>query len=51
MAADNHTIIVGNLVEDPEVRFTNNGIAVTNLRVERRRCVTDARDGGCSVGR
>jgi single-strand DNA-binding protein len=33
MAADNHTIIVGNLVEDPEVRFTNSGIAVTNLRV------------------
>jgi single-strand DNA-binding protein len=33
MAADNHTVIVGNLVEDPEVRFTNNGIAVTNLRV------------------
>jgi single-strand DNA-binding protein len=33
MTADNHTTIVGNLVEDPEVRFTNNGIAVTNLRV------------------
>jgi single-strand DNA-binding protein len=33
MAADNHTTIVGNLVEDPEVRFTNAGIAVTNLRV------------------
>ena len=33
MAANNHTTIVGNLVEDPEVRFTNNGIAVTNLRV------------------
>jgi hypothetical protein len=33
MAADNHTTIVGNLVEDPEVRFTNNSIAVTNLRV------------------
>jgi Single-strand binding protein family len=32
MAADNHTTI-GNLVEDPEVRFTNTGIAVTNLRV------------------
>ena len=32
MAADNHTI-VGNLVEDPEVRFTNTGIAVTNMRV------------------
>jgi single-strand DNA-binding protein len=33
MAADNHTTIVGNLVEDPEVRFTHTGIAVTNLRV------------------
>ena len=33
MAADNHTTIVGNLVEDPEVRFTNTGTAVTNLRV------------------
>jgi single-strand DNA-binding protein len=33
MASDNNTIIVGNLVEDPQVRFTNNGIAVTNLRV------------------
>jgi single-strand DNA-binding protein len=33
MAADNHTTIVGNLVDDPEVRFTNTGTAVTNLRV------------------
>jgi single-strand DNA-binding protein len=33
MAADNHTTIVGNLVEDPELRFTNNGIAVANLRM------------------
>jgi single-strand DNA-binding protein len=33
MAADNHTIIVGNLVEDPEVRFTQSGIPVANLRV------------------
>jgi single-strand DNA-binding protein len=33
MAADNHTTIVGNLVEDPEVRLTNTGVAVTNLRV------------------
>src|SRR5215218_9800328 len=33
MAADNHTSIIGNLVEDPEVRFTQNSIAVTNLRV------------------
>jgi single-strand DNA-binding protein len=33
MATDNHTTIVGNLVEDPELRFTNTGIAVANLRV------------------
>ena len=33
MAVDNHTTIVGNLVEDPEVRFTQNGIAVANLRM------------------
>jgi hypothetical protein len=33
MAADNHTTIVGNLVDDPELRYTNTGIAVTNLRV------------------
>jgi single-strand DNA-binding protein len=33
MAADNHTTIVGNLVDDPEVPFTNNGTAVANLRM------------------
>jgi single-strand DNA-binding protein len=33
MAADNHTTIVGNVVEDPELRVTQNGIAVANLRV------------------
>jgi single-strand DNA-binding protein len=33
MAADNHTTIVGNLVDDPELRFTNTGIPVANLRV------------------
>jgi single-strand DNA-binding protein len=33
MATDNHTTIVGNLVDDPELRFTNTGIAVANLRV------------------
>jgi hypothetical protein len=32
MAADNHTTIVGNLVNDPELRFTI-GIAAANLRV------------------
>jgi single-strand DNA-binding protein len=33
MATDNHTTIVGNLVEDPELRFTSSGIAVANMRV------------------
>jgi single-strand DNA-binding protein len=33
MAADNHTTVIGNLVDDPELRFTSSGIAVTNLRV------------------
>ncbi len=33
MASDNHTVVVGNLVEDPELRFTSNGIPVANLRV------------------
>jgi single-strand DNA-binding protein len=32
MAADNQTTIAGNLVEDPELRFTNNGTPVTNLQ-------------------
>src|SRR5215212_9309175 len=33
MAAAYHTTIVGNLVDDPELRFTNTGIAVANLRL------------------
>jgi single-stranded DNA-binding protein len=33
MAADNHATIVGNLVDDPELRFTASGVAVANLRV------------------
>jgi single-strand DNA-binding protein len=33
MASDNQTVIVDNLVDDPELRFTNNGIPVANLRV------------------
>jgi single-stranded DNA-binding protein len=31
MAADNHTTIVGNLVEDPELRFTDTGIAPAQI--------------------
>jgi single-strand DNA-binding protein len=51
MAADNHTAIVGNLVEDPELRFTNNGIAVANLRVavtQRTQQDGEWRDGDTS---
>jgi single-strand DNA-binding protein len=33
MASDNHTTIVGNLVDNPELRFTNNGTPVVNFRV------------------
>jgi single-strand DNA-binding protein len=33
MAADNQTTIAGNLVDTPELRFTNAGTPVTNLRV------------------
>jgi single-strand DNA-binding protein len=33
MPSDNYASIVGNLVEDPELRFTGNGTAVANLRV------------------
>jgi single-strand DNA-binding protein len=52
MAADNHTTIVGNLVDDPELRFTNTGIAVANLRVAVTARVQDKdgtwRDGDTS---
>ena len=51
MAADNHTTIIGNLVEDPEVRFTNTGTAVANLRVavpQRMQQAAQWRDGDTS---
>jgi single stranded DNA-binding protein len=32
-ASDNQIVIVGNLVDDPELRFTSNGTPVANLRV------------------
>jgi single-strand DNA-binding protein len=35
MAADNQTTIAGNLVDTPELRFTNNGTPVTNLRIQQ----------------
>jgi hypothetical protein len=50
MASDNQTAIVGNLVDDPELRFTNNGTPVANLptgpaRVGGRR-LADRMGGG-----
>ena len=33
MAVDNAITIVGNLTDDPELRFTPNGVAVTSCRV------------------
>jgi single-strand DNA-binding protein len=51
MAADDQTKIAGNLVEDPELRFTGNGTPVTNLRVAVTQRVQDNgiwRDGDTS---
>jgi single-strand DNA-binding protein len=33
VATDNSVVLVGNLVEDPEVKFTPGGAAVTNFRL------------------
>ena len=44
MASDNHTSIVGNLAADPELRFTNTGTPVANLRVAVTQRVQD-KDG------
>jgi single-strand DNA-binding protein len=55
MASDNHTSITGNLAADPELRFTNNGTAVANLRVAVTQRVQDKdgtwRDGETSFHR
>ena len=55
MAADNHTSIVGNLAADPELRFTNTGTPVANLRVAVTARIQDKdgtwRDGETSFHR
>ena len=33
MAVDNQVVLVGNLTDDPELRFTPNGAAVANFRL------------------
>jgi single-strand DNA-binding protein len=52
--ADTHVTIVGNLVDDPEVRYTPAGAAVANLRVAVTSRVKDGdgwRDGETSFYR
>jgi single-strand DNA-binding protein len=33
MANENHIVVIGNLADDPELRFTNNGTCVASFRV------------------
>jgi single-strand DNA-binding protein len=46
MASFNRVILAGNLTRDPEIRFTNDGVPVTNfgLAVNRVRSTNDAVD-------
>ena len=52
MASMNQTVIVGNLTDDPELRYTPNGAAVVKFRVAVNRRFQDAsgqwRDGETS---
>ena len=42
MANGNQVVIVGNLVDDPELRYTPNGAAVANFRIAVNRRYQDA---------
>jgi single-strand DNA-binding protein len=42
MASDNQITIVGNLTDDPELRYTANGAAVANFRVAHSTRIRDA---------
>ena len=42
MANDNQITIVGNLTDDPELRYTANGAAVANFRVAHSTRIRDA---------
>jgi Single-strand binding protein family len=52
MASDNFTVQVGNLTDDPELHFTQNGTPVANFRLAVNQRVKDAdgswRDGEAS---
>jgi single-strand DNA-binding protein len=45
MASDNQITIVGNLTDDPELRYTPNGAAVASLRVAVNRRIPDGSGG------
>jgi single-strand DNA-binding protein len=45
MASENQIVIVGNLTDDPELRYTPNGAAVANFRVAVSRRVKDDATG------
>jgi single-strand DNA-binding protein len=52
--ADTHVTIIGNLTDDPELKYTPNGAAVTNFRVAVTARVRDGetwRDGDTSFFR
>ena len=55
MASDNFTVQVGNLTDDPELRYTQNGTAVTNFRLAVNQRIREAdgtwRDGDASYFR
>ena len=42
MASDNQITIVGNITDDPELRYTANGAAVANFRVAHSTRIRDA---------
>jgi len=41
MATDNTVVVVGNLTDDPELRFTPQGVAVANFRIAVSRRMKD----------
>jgi single-strand DNA-binding protein len=54
VASDNQVVLVGNLTADPELKFTQNGVAVANFRLAVTPRVRDGdtwRDGDTSFFR
>ena len=45
MANENQITVIGNLADDPELRYTPSGTAVTNIRVAVNRRRRDAQSG------